>query len=269
VIAGVIGAALGSGWILLTGEMVARSYGVPVAAGLAMHHLFREGLAIPTAGVILMLVPTIVVRLLRPKSREALDGFVIGALGALTFTGAATLTRLAPQFATGLLAHSRPVTGLLVEAGMGGVTIPLTAVVACGLFGMALWFNGQTNNPREHPGRVRAMLLLFAGLVLLIHVGVGATGIIGLPQLLMLGIQLVMALIALLVLRVGLQLALLHEEHDPIQEHEPLLCVHCAHVVPDMAFCPACGVATRASSRSSRKERRESRPVRLIAAEGS
>jgi rRNA maturation endonuclease Nob1 len=59
-----------------------------------------------------------------------------------------------------------------------------------------------------------------------------------------------------------LQLALLHEAHDEIQSDEPLLCPHCGHVVPDMAFCPACGVATRASSRSSRTSRRDTRPVR-------
>jgi rRNA maturation endonuclease Nob1 len=59
-----------------------------------------------------------------------------------------------------------------------------------------------------------------------------------------------------------LQLALLHEAHDEIESDEPLLCLYCGHVVPDMAFCPACGVATRASSRSSRAMRREIRPVR-------
>jgi rRNA maturation endonuclease Nob1 len=67
----------------------------------------------------------------------------------------------------------------------------------------------------------------------------------------------------LLVLRLGLHLALLHEAHDEIHSDEPLLCPHCSHVVPDMAFCPACGAATRASSRSSRKLRREARPVRI------
>ena len=70
------------------------------------------------------------------------------------------------------------------------------------------------------------------------------------------------AILAVVLLRVGLHLALLHEAHDEIQSDEPLLCTHCGHVVPDMAFCPACGVATRASSRSSRKSRRDARPVR-------
>ncbi len=269
VLTGVLGAALGSGWILLTGEMVARAYGVPMATGLAIHHLMREGLAIPAGAMLLMLVPTLVVRLLRPTSREVLDGFVVGALAALAFAAAATLTRLAPQFATGLLAHGRPIKGLLVEAGICGLTIPLTAAAAGGLFGMALWFRGQTTNPHEHPGRLRAAMFVLAGLVLLIHVGVGAIDVLGLPQLSMLGIHIVMTFVAVVLLRVGMQVALLHEAHDPIDEHQPLLCPHCEHVVPDMAFCPACGAATRASSRASRHERREARPVRQPVAEGS
>ena len=91
--------ALGVGWVLLTGAMVARSYGVPLGASVMGYRMLRDGLAIPLGGVILMLLPAVIVRLLRPPTREALDGFIIGALGALTFTAAATLTRLAPQFA--------------------------------------------------------------------------------------------------------------------------------------------------------------------------
>jgi len=268
-IAAVLGAALGAGWILLTGEMVARSYGVPMAAGLAMQHMVKEGIAIPAGAIILSILPAVVVRAIGPRTRESLDGFVIGVLGAFAFAAGATFTRLAPQFATGLLAHNRPMKGIFVEAGICGITIPLTGAAAGGLVGIALWFKGQTENPHEHPGRLRAALIAFAGLVMLIHVAVAATDIVGLPQLLMLTIHIVMTLVALLVLRLALQLALLHEAHDPIQEHEPLLCVYCEHVVPDMAFCPACGVATRASSRSSRRQRRDSRPVRHAAAEGS
>ena len=269
VLAGTLGAALGVGWVLLTGQMVARAYGVPMAAGLAIHHLMREGVAIPAGGMILMLVPTVLVRLLRPQSRESLDGFVVGALAALMFTAGATLTRLAPQFATGLLARSRPIKGLLVEALLCGVTIPLTAAVAGGMIGIALWFRGQNANPHEHPGRVRTVLFVLAVVVVVIHTGVAVTDIIGMPQLRMLTVHVVMTLVVLVLLRIGLQLALLHEAHDPIDEHEPLLCIHCEHVVPDMAFCPACGVATRASSRASRHQRREARPVRQVATEGS
>jgi len=268
-VAGFLGAALGVGWVLLTGEMVARAYGVPMAAGLAIHHVVREGVLIPAGGMILMLVPTVLVRLSRPKSRESLDGFVIGALAALMFAAGSTLTRLAPQFATGLLAHNRPIKSLLVEAGICGVTIPLTAAVAGGMVGMGLWFKGQDTNPHERPARTRTALLGLAVVVVLIHTGVAITDIVGMPQLQMLTIHVVMTVVVLVLLRVALQMALLHEAHDPIQEDEPLLCVHCEHVVPDMAFCPACGVATRASSRSSRNDRRSSRPVRQAATEGS
>ncbi|WP_328362459.1 zinc ribbon domain-containing protein [Mycobacterium sp. NBC_00419] len=268
-VAALLGLGLGVGWVLLTGEMVARAYGVPMAAGLAIHHLVREGVIIPAGGMILMLVPTFVVRLIERRSRESLDGFAIGALAALMFTAAATLTRLAPQFATGLLAHARPFMSLLVEAVICGVTIPLTGAVAGGMVGIALWFKGQTENPHEHPARTRAALWLLAILVVLIHTGVAITDIVGMPQMQMLVIHLAMTIIVLVLLRIALQMALLREAKDPIQEDEPLLCVHCEHVVPDMAFCPACGVATRASSRSSRQERRESRPVRQVVAEGS
>lgn len=268
-ISAVLGGGLGIGWVLLTGEMVARSYGVPMSAGLALHHLLKEGILIPAAGMVLMVLPPVVVRLFRPVRRESLDGFVIGALGAITFAGCATLSRLAPQFATGLIAHNRPIKGLVVEATLHGITVPLTAAVAGGLVGMALWFTGQKDNPHEHPGRTRAALILLAGVVLLIHAGLGVVDIMGVPQTTMLTAHLALTVVALLALRIALQLALLHEAHDPIERDEPLLCVHCEHVVPDMAFCPACGVATRASSRTSRHDRRETRPVReLDAAEG-
>ncbi len=131
--------ALGVGFGLLTGAMVTRSYGVALGASIVGYRMLRDGLVIPLGGVILMLLPAVIVRLLRPPTREALDGFIIGALGALAFTAAATLTRLAPQFGTGLVSK-RPLESLLVEAGIRGVAVPLTATAAGGLIGAALWF---------------------------------------------------------------------------------------------------------------------------------
>ena len=257
----VLGIGLGVGWVLLTGAAVARSYGIPLGAGVVGARMMREGIGIPLGGVILMLIPAAIVRLLRPPTREALDGFMIGALGALTFTAAATLTRLAPQFGTGVVSK-RPMESLIVEAGIRGVAVPLTAAAAGGLIGAALWFTRPASKENQRPGLVRLLLVSFAVAVLVVYLGLGLIDVAHFPQVLVLVLYLALALVALLLLRVGLHLALLHEAHDEIQSDEPLLCPHCGHVVPDMAFCPACGVATRASSRSSRTARREIRPVR-------
>ena len=257
ILAAVLGIGLGVVWVLVSGSVVARSYGVPMSVGLALHHLVGAGFAIPTVGMVLMTVPAVVVRLLPSATRESLDGFVIGALGALAFTAAATLTRLAPQFTTGLFAHARPVKGLIVEAGLCGITVPITGAAAGGMVGLMLWYQHPDSDDGEgHPRRVRAVLALLAGAALLIHAAAGVIDIVGLPQTLMLVLHLLMAVLILIALRVAVQLALLHETHDPINEDQPLLCIACEMVVPDMAFCPACGVATRASSQESRRQRR-------------
>jgi hypothetical protein len=261
VITAVLGIALGVGWVFLTGALVARSYGIALGAGVEGARMLQMGIAIPLGGVILMLMPAVIVRLLRPPSREALDGFIVGALGALTFTAAATLTRLAPQFGSGVVSK-RPMESLMCEAGIRGIAVPLIAASAGGLIGAALWFRRPPSKANQRPGLVRLMLVLFAAIVLAVYVGLGLIDVAHLSQVVMLVLYLALAVVSLLVLRVGLHLALLHEAHDEIRSDEPLLCPHCGHVVPDMAFCPACGVATRASSRSSRKARRETRPVR-------
>jgi hypothetical protein len=256
-----LGVGLGVGWVVLTGAAVARAYGIALGAGVVGSRMLRDGIGIPLGGVILMLMPAVIIRLLRPPTRESLDGFMIGALGALSFTAAATLTRLAPQFGTGVVSK-RPLDSLIVEAGIRGVAVPLTAAAAGGLIGAALWFTRPPSKQKQRPGLVRLLLVFFAVAVLAVYLGLGLIDVAHFPQLLMLVLYLALALVALFLLRVGLHLALLHEAHDEIQSDEPLLCPHCGHVVPDMAFCPACGVATRASSRSSRTARRDTRPVR-------
>jgi hypothetical protein len=261
VLTAALGVGLGVGWVLLTGVAVARAYGIALGAGVVGARMLRDGIGIPLGGVILMLMPAVIIRLLRPPTRESLDGFMIGALGALSFTAAATLTRLAPQFGTGVVSK-RPLDSLIVEAGIRGVAVPLTAAAAGGLIGAALWFTRPPSKQKQRPGLVHLLLVFFAVAVLAVYLGLGLIDVAHFPQVLMLVLYLIVALVALFLLRVGLHLALLHEAHDEIQSDEPLLCPHCGHVVPDMAFCPACGVATRASSRSSRTARRDTRPVR-------
>lgn len=265
VIASVLGATLGVGWVLGTGGLVARSYGIPMAVGFVLQNVVGVGLIISVGGAALMVLPAVVVRLLKPP-RESLDGFVIGALGALSFTGAATTTRLAPQFVSGLIENVRPFR-LFVDAILYGVTVPLTAAAVGGLIGILLWFRPGTR-AGERRGRVRAALALFTVLAGLVYAAIWFVDASRLPMWPQLGLHILIAVIALLTARVCVQLALLHEQPDPATG-QPVLCVHCYHVVPDMAFCPACGAAARASSRSSRRQRREYPPTLHDRADGA
>ena len=254
-----LGAGLGVGWVVLTGGLIARSYGIPMAVGFAVERVFSVGLIISVGGALLMVVPAVVIRLLRPPVRESLEGYVIGALGALSFTGAATLSRLAPQYVSGLINDVRPIR-LMVEAILYGVVGPLTAAAAGGLIGIVLWFR-PGDRAGEHPLRVRLVLLAFVVQLILVYTTVWLIDSTRLPQEPQLLSHLVMTVLALIVLRVGTQLALLHEKPDH-HTGQPLLCGRCERVVPDMPFCPACGAAARASSRSSRRHRRASPPRR-------
>lgn len=209
-----------------------------------------------------MLAPAVTVRLTRPASRESLDGFMIGALGATAFTAAATLTRLAPQLTTGMVAHNRPMSGLLVEAGIRGIAVPLTAASIGGLIGAALWFTRPVTKVDKHVGYVRLVMFSCAVAVLIVYCALGLIDVARIPQWFQLTVHLTVSAMALLALRVGVHLALLHEAQDEIASDQPIFCARCGHVVPDMSFCPHCGAATHASSRTSREERRAHRPVR-------
>jgi hypothetical protein len=257
-----LGIGLGVGWVLLTGAMIAQEYDVGLGVGIAGSRVLRDGLGIPIGGLVLMLAPALLVRLVRPGQRESLDGFAIGALGALMFTAAAQMTRLAPQFSGGMIARGRPMSGLIVEAGIRGVAVPLTAAAVGGLIGTALWFVQPESKKHQHRSYVRVALTGFALIVMTMYGLLGLVDVARMPQILQLALHLAVSAAALLALRVGLHLALLHENHDEILSDQPLLCTYCGHVVPDMAFCVACGAATRASSRSSRQSRRDLRPVR-------
>lgn len=262
VLTALLGAGLGIGWVLLTGEAMARAYGVPLGMGITGSRMLRDSIGVSLGGMVLMLIPALVVRFTRRGTQEALDGYAIGAFGALTYCAAATMTRLAPQFTTGMVARDRPMSGLLVEAGIRGVAVPTIAVAVGGLIGAALWFTRPPNKVHVHRGFVRVTLTLFAVGVMILYAGLGLIDIARFPQWLQFGLYIALAAIALLLLRLGVHLALLHEAQDEIHTDEPLLCIQCGHVVPDAPFCAHCGAAIHASSRSSREARRTGRPIR-------
>jgi hypothetical protein len=261
VLAAMAGAALGVGWAVLTGTLLARTYIVALGAGMIHGRPLWEGLTIVLGGAVLMLLPAVLVRITRPPARESLDGFVIGSLGALCFTAAATVTLLAPQLATGPVARDRPVASLLVEAGIQGVAIPMIGAAVGGMVGATLWFKRRADTSQRHRPRALAIPVLVLAVVLIVYGGLALVDIAGLRQALQLGMYIVIAVFALLALRIVLQAALLQEAHDDMSPDKPVLCTECGYVVPDMAFCAQCGMAASATSRSSRTARRLARPV--------
>ena len=259
-----LGAALGTGWVLLTGGMMtARAYGVPVGMGITGTRMLGSSIGMSVGGMALMLIPVVVIRLTRPRgTQEALDGYAIGAFSALIFCAAATMTRLAPQFSAGMVVHNRPMGGLLIEAGIRGVAVPVTAAAVGGLIGAALWFTRPPNKVHVHRGFVRLTLILFAVGVMTLYAGLGVIDIARFSQWLQLALYVTLAAIALLLLRIAIHLALLHEAQDDVHMDEPLLCAQCGYIVPDAPFCAHCGAARHASSRSSRAARSADRPTR-------
>lgn len=134
----VLGAMLGAGWAFGNGIRIARTHGIGLGAGIAGGPV-AESLGVPLAAVLLMVMPAVVVRMTDRSPQDRLLGLIVGVLGATTFGVTATLVRLAPQLATGLVASRRPMEGLLVEAGIRGIVIPLTSAAIGGIAGVALW----------------------------------------------------------------------------------------------------------------------------------
>lgn len=265
----VISSALGVGWALITGAAAARSYGIPLGAGIAGARVLRDGVGVTLGGLLIMQVPTLAIRLIRPGPREVLHGYAVGAYGAVMYIAAATLARLTPQFSTGAVVMDRPIPDLLVEAGIRGLATPIMAAAVGGLIGAALWFTRPPHKVHKHRGYVRLTLALIALTVAVIFSLLGLVGMSQVAQSIQLMLYLALAVVSLLALRIGLHLALIHEAHDDYHMDQPLLCTQCGHVVPDAPFCANCGASTRTSSRSARHAQRTDRLARTDPADGS
>ena len=253
----VLGVAVGLGWAVVTAAIVKESYSLGLGTAVPTAVLVRDALVLPFGGLLVMQVPTVLVRLTRPPIRESLYGFVIGVLGAMVFAVTVTMIRLVQEIDAGITISDQSVTDLLIEAGVRGLTMPLTAASVSGLVGIWLWYS-------RRPGVSRMRHFAAGGLVLVVvaaaYANVGLVEVLAIASELQLLVHVALALAAVVALRVGIQVAVLHEPQDPLHPELPILCPGCGHVVPDVAFCPACGVAEHTASRTSREVRRRDRP---------
>ncbi len=248
---------IGVGWAWWSGAVFADAYDIALFGPETDEYAYLLGVAIPTVSAVFMLIPVAAARLIRQPGREPLDGFALGALGAVVFTAAATLTRMAPEFATGITAGDWPVSGLLAMAGIVGAAIPLTAAAIGGLVGAALW----SGRPRLIIVSVVAALGLYA-----------ASGLLEVSPLVRgrhFALHAVIAVIALLALRIGLQDLLLHDPDNAGDPDRRVLCGYCGQVVADTAFCRHCGVARRAATAESPAPVRQTSLTRVLTVLGA
>jgi hypothetical protein len=241
----VAGAALGVGWGLLLGPLAADSLLPAYSPSLLTGGVLVSAVVVPVAGLLLMVLPVAVLRLWRPESSEALDGFTGGAAGALGLTLAATLTELVPLLRHGNVVPGSSVLAVVTQAVVRGVSVPVVAAATAGYVGAALWQRRGSGSAAG--GRWLTSPLLALAVALALAVGLGFADDAGLPDIILLVVHLAAAALALLVVRVGLHHVLLHEQRD-VRIGPPRECPHCHRVVPAMPFCPQCGVAERATT---------------------
>jgi hypothetical protein len=258
--------ALGIGWGFALNAIWARTYDDKLGTPMTEAETLINLVAIPIAGVLLMLFPVAIVRLLRPGIRESLDGFAIGALAALCFTSSVTLVQAAPEFASGLVADERPLAGLFSVATTRGIAAPVTAAAVGGMVAATLWFRPRADaKPVRHWYWLTSPVPAIA-IALIVYLAQNRIDYAWIPYAEIVGLYVAIAVLALLMLRVVLHLTLLREASDGTSPDQPVLCPQCEYVVPDLAFCAKCGIAANAASRSSRSTRRSTRPVPIDAA---
>jgi RsiW-degrading membrane proteinase PrsW (M82 family) len=244
----VVGAGLGIGWGLIGGHFVNEALGPTLNPSLLRPAALAAAVAVPAIAVGLMVVPVAVARLRSGGLNEALDGLVLGALGALGFVAAATLTQLSSLLSSGQRSE-QAFAGTLTEVVVRGLCSPILAGALIGLFGASIWGSSRRDGPAGRRYLGMPIVPLIAILVLEIGLGFADISRLSDPELLI--VHLAAVVVALAIMRVGIHYVLLHET-GASDIGAPMICGHCHFVVPAMHFCPHCGVARRATSRSAR-----------------
>lgn len=254
-----LGIAFGIGWSLATDAAAARVDDDALGLPASTLKILITCLAIPLGFLILLLAPTILLRIWRPGVRESLSGLIVGAFAAVCFVSAGSLTALAPELAGGPVdTDAQSPTHLVIGGLIQGLAVPLTAAAVGGAVGATLWFVPRTAAGRRHALTAPIPAIAFG---LLAYLGLGLLDFFALSNDAETAIYALLAVVALYGLRLIGQATLMASASEDQPSDAVVLCPECDHVVPDLAFCPRCGIAGHATSRASRAQRRSHRPV--------
>ena len=240
----VVGLVLGIPWALLTGPVVTQDLILNVAQGPALDRILVAAIAFPVVAQAIMLIGALLMFLLRRRFDEALDGFTFGVASALGFAVSTTLVELLPSLQEGLFSSGPALTNALTILERG-ILIPVLVASTTGLVAGSLWLG----RGRRRPEVAHALSTSVGSTVI---VALAANVVLGLVNTLVadstiaVGTYAVVDLLLLLWVRVALHHMLLAEAVE-VEIGPDSACTHCHRIVPRMAFCPHCGVATRST----------------------
>ena len=242
----VLGVLLGIPWALLTGPLVTRTLLQTVTAGHPSGRDFLVGVLPPLGAQLVMLIGPLLIYAVR-RFDEALDGFAFGAAAALGFTFSTTLINLLPELHAGLISTMPLMTDVL-NVVLRGLLVPFVNASLSGLLAGVLWLRrGRTRALPAHGWTISLGTAVVV--VAVLRVGLGLVNVFVLSMAVAVIAYLAATIVLLLWVRVVIHHMLLAEAVEvTIGPEAP--CSHCHHIVPRMAFCPHCGVATRATPKT-------------------
>jgi RsiW-degrading membrane proteinase PrsW (M82 family) len=217
---------------------------------LANNYLVLTALIEPILGQALMLIGPLILFFARRRFDEVLDGLVFGVASGLGFATAQSVI-LSWLLITGSLQPAGSTLSWAEPIIRIAFLTPLLYAATTGLICAVLWLRRDPTAPTRALGPLASLpVAIIVALLALILPAVGVAFYGGqVLNLLWYGVAvIVMMLVVRHVLHVGLI-----EKARELGHGGTLRCPHCLHSVPDVPFCPNCGIAMRSIARRHRR----------------
>lgn len=249
-----LGFILGGAWAYFTGPIITQDLILNITLGPSLATVFVPGVVLPLIAQLLMLAGALFMYT-RRHFDETLDGFSFGAACALGFTFGSTLVDLFPELQQGPFSNTPAIANTLqiVERGL---LVPIINASTTGLIAGALWL--RRGRVRPEARGVPTSLGVAIGVAIVVQSGRGLASVLATSSMVEVLVYAVVALALLVWVRLALHHMLLAEAVE-VPVGPPMACSHCHRIVPRMAFCPNCGIATRATPKTG-----EGRTARLV-----
>jgi len=243
-----VGALVGIPWAIFTGLYVSQTLILNIAGSAGTGRLIVAGLVFPLLAQGLMLIGPLALYYRFRQFDEVLDGFAFGAAAGLGFAATTTLVNLAPELRSGLFSAGS-MSDSALHLLQRGILIPVLHASTTGVIAAAIWLQrGRVRSLGRHHWLTRVSAAAMVCLAL--QAGLASLDITSSSAVVTVSAYGIVAAVLVLAIRVALHHMLLAEAVDvSIGPDTP--CSHCGRIVPRMAFCPNCGIATRATPKTA------------------